>query len=855
MATTVVNNSLFRMFFEKQKLTGLNFMDWYRNLRIVLSVEDKLPYLEQPIPALPVLPAGQVTPSDVLAAHSAWVKASKKIDGLMLMTMNPEIQKTMEHLGAYDMLKELKMLYVQQSYIDNLECLGHAMTWNLAVSLILVSLRKEYDGFVQNYNMHSMGKTVTKFHAMLKLHEQALPQKEAAPALHAISARRGLKRSRKLKPGALSLYVGDGHSAAVEAIGEFHLCLPSGLDYALESAACILNMVPTKKVDKTPYEVWHGSIKCIFVGYPKEMMGYSFYYPPENKVFVVQNDEYFENDIINQEASRSLEDLEIIQEEDMHPSLDTSLNHEDDDQEIDEPQSDINLIRRSIRTRRPTDRLCLYVDDEEHELGDLVWELVDLSPNGKTVGHKWLFKKKTNMDGAVYTYKARLVVKGFTQTPWVDYEETFSLVADIRAIRILIAIAAFYDYEIWKMDVKIAFLKGYLNEEEVENQLKKTIKSLHSDRGCEYMSQEFLDHLKEHVIIAHRTPPYMPQHNDVSERKDRTLLDMNDEYFENDVINQEASGSLEDLEIIQEEDMHPSLDTSLNHEDDDQETDEPQSDINLIRRSIRTRRPIDRLCLYVDDEEHKLGDLGEPANYKFALLDPESDKWLNAMNIEMQSMKYKETNMDEAVYTYKAHLVIKGFTQTSWVDYEETFSLVADIRAIRILIAIAGFYDYEIWKMDVKTAFLKIYLNEETGYVFVLNGGVVEWKSTKQSIFATSSTDAEYIAAFDASKEAVWIRKFISRLGVVPTIEEPINMYYDNTVAIAIAKDHEVTKGARHFHAKVHYLRETIEIGDVRIEKVNTYDNLADPLTKALAFPKHSELTEKIGMIPASSLM
>ncbi|GJW82703.1 hypothetical protein Tco_0155848 [Tanacetum coccineum] len=146
-------------------------------------------------------------------------------------------------------------------------------------------------------------------------------------------------------------------------------------------------------------------------------------------------------------------------------------------------------------------------------------------------------------------------------------------------------------------------------------------------------------------------------------------------------------------------------------------------------------------------------------------------------------------------------------------------------------------------------------MKSQTGYVFVLNGGAVDWKSTKQSIFATSSTDAEYIAAFDASKEAVWIRKFISGLGVVPTIEEPINMYCDNTGAIAIAKDHGVTKGARHFRAKVHYLRETIEMGDVKIDKVDTDDNLADPFTKALAFPKHSELTEKIGMIPASSLM
>nr|GEV99100.1 retrotransposon protein, putative, Ty1-copia subclass [Tanacetum cinerariifolium] len=73
-------------------------------------------------------------------------------------------------------------------------------------------------------------------------------------------------------------------------------------------------------------------------------------------------------------------------------------------------------------------------------------------------------KKKTYMDGNVHTYKARLVAKGFTQTYGVDYEETFSPVADIRAIRILIAIVAFYDHEIWQMDVKTAFLNGYLDE-------------------------------------------------------------------------------------------------------------------------------------------------------------------------------------------------------------------------------------------------------------------------------------------------------------------------------------------------------------------------------------------------------
>ncbi|GJW86088.1 hypothetical protein Tco_0159233 [Tanacetum coccineum] len=135
------------------------------------------------------------------------------------------------------------------------------------------------------------------------------------------------------------------------------------------------------------------------------------------------------------------------------------------------------------------------------------------------------------------------------------------------------------------------------------------------------------------------------------------------------------------------------------------------------------------------------------------------------------------------------------------------------------------------------------------------NPSVVDWKNGKQSIFATSSIEAEYIVASDASKESVWVRKFISGLGIVLTIEEPINMYCDNNGAIVIANESRITKGARHFRAKVHYLREVIEFGDIKLEKVHTDDNLADPFTKALAFPKHSEHTRNIGMLPASSFM
>ncbi|GKB89959.1 retrotransposon protein, putative, ty1-copia subclass, partial [Tanacetum coccineum] len=124
-----------------------------------------------------------------------------------------------------------------------------------------------------------------------------------------------------------------------------------------------------------------------------------------------------------------------------------------------------------------------------------VWYLVDLPSNGRTVRCKWLFKKKTDIDGSVHTFKARLVTKGFTQTYIVDYGETFSHVADIRAIRILLAIATFYDYENWKMDVKIDFLNGHLSEDQAsrswnkrfDEEIKKIGFTQNPDDACVYL--------------------------------------------------------------------------------------------------------------------------------------------------------------------------------------------------------------------------------------------------------------------------------------------------------------------------------------------------------------------------------
>nr|GFC22108.1 hypothetical protein [Tanacetum cinerariifolium] len=99
---------------------------------------------------------------------------------------------------------------------------------------------------------------------------------------------------------------------------------------------------------------------------------------------------------------------------------------------------------------------------------------------------------------------------------------------------------------------------------------------------------------------------------------------------------------------------------------------------------------------------------------------------------------------------------------------------------------------------------------------------MVDWKSKQQTTIAMHSMQAEYVAASEVAIEAVWIRKFVGDLGVMPLINKPINMYCDNSAAIIFANKPGITKGTRHFLRRYHYVREQVETGEIKLIKVHT---------------------------------
>jgi hypothetical protein len=133
-----------------------------------------------------------------------------------------------------------------------------------------------------------------------------------------------------------------------------------------------------------------------------------------------------------------------------------------------------------------------------------------------------------------------------------------------------------------------------------------------------------------------------------------------------------------------------------------------------------------------------------------------------------------------------------------------------------------------------------------TGYVFCMAGGAISWKSRRQPTVALSTTEAEYMAACDATREAVSWRAFLSEIGF--DVSTPTTMFSDNQGCIALAKNPEHHARSKHIDIRHHYVREQVALGTVMFEYIPTDDMVADVLTKPLARDRHTALIKEMGL-------
>uniref|UniRef100_A0AAV1UB76 RxLR effector candidate protein n=1 Tax=Peronospora matthiolae TaxID=2874970 RepID=A0AAV1UB76_9STRA len=158
---------------------------------------------------------------------------------------------------------------------------------------------------------------------------------------------------------------------------------------------------------------------------------------------------------------------------------------------------------------------------------------------------------------------------------------------------------------------------------------------------------------------------------------------------------------------------------------------------------------------------------------------------------------------------------------------------------------ICGYTDAD-WAGDIESR------RSTSGYVFMMNGECISWKSQKQRTVALSSTEAEYMALSEATKEAVWLKVLLGELGEM-TSDEAIKMYEDNQGSIALAKNPEFHKRTKHIDIRYHFVRKRVESGEVVLEYCPTQDMLADMMTKPIAAVQFENIRDRLGIQGAAA--
>lgn len=131
-----------------------------------------------------------------------------------------------------------------------------------------------------------------------------------------------------------------------------------------------------------------------------------------------------------------------------------------------------------------------------------------------------------------------------------------------------------------------------------------------------------------------------------------------------------------------------------------------------------------------------------------------------------------------------------------------------------------------------------------SGYIFMLAGGAISWKSKKQTLVASSTMQAEFIACFAAATHAVWLRNLVTGLRIVDSIARPLRIFCDNSAAVFHTKNNKTSSGSKHLELKYLTVRDLVKEGAIVVEHIDTDSMLADPLTKGLrpvVFKRHVE--------------
>ncbi|KAJ7961681.1 Retrovirus-related Pol polyprotein from transposon TNT 1-94 [Quillaja saponaria] len=657
---------------------------------------------------------------------------------------------------------------------------------------------------------------------------------------------------------------------------------------AVSCAVYLSNRCPTKGVEnQTPQEAWSGkkpnvshlrifgsiayahvpdqersklddrSVKYVFIGYDSNSKGYKLYNPRNGKIIVSRDvefneDETWEWDVQEEENYNFFPYFE--EEQDIEAPLEaitllpspTPSSEKSSSEGSPKTRSLIDLYENT-EVIEDVNLFCLVADSEplffeeaendkkwrqamDEEIIAIekndTWELANLPKDHKAIGVKWVYKVKKNAKGEVEKYKARLVAKGYAQKQGIDYEEVFAPVARLETIRLLISFAAHKHWKIYQLDVKSAFLHGFLEEEVyvdqpkgyvIEGQEDKVLKLKKALYGLKQAPRAWNNRIDKYfqengfVRCPHEYALYVKAHENGNVLfvclyvDDLIFTGNNPIMFEDFKKAMTCEFEMTDMGLMS---YYLGFEVKQNDggifiSQEGYAKDVLKKFQMLDSNSVNT--PIE--C-GVKLSKHDVGEKVDPTLFRSLV----------------GSLRYLTCTRPDILYAVG---VVSRYMESPTSTHMKTAKRI--LRYLRVILP-------EIWMIEKST----------TGFVFFMGNNAISWVSKKQPIVTLSTCEAEYVVATSCTCHAIWLRRLLKELQEPQ--KEATQIFVDNKSALALAKNPVFHDRSKHIDTRYHFIRECIAKKEVEVKFVKSLDQVADIFTKPLKFEVFQGLRELLGV-------
>ncbi|WVZ85197.1 hypothetical protein U9M48_032147 [Paspalum notatum var. saurae] len=451
-------------------------------------------------------------------------------------------------------------------------------------------------------------------------------------------------------------------------------------------------------------------------------------------------------------------------------------------------------------------------------LANQTWDLVPPPPGGNVVTGKWIWTHKRCANGTLDRYKARWVLRGFTQRPGVDYDETFSPVVKPATVRTVLSLALSRSWPVHQLDVKNAFLHGTLTETVYCNQpagfvdptcpdmvcrLNKSLYGLKQARRAWYsrfatflVTLGFTEAMSDTSLFIYRhgdEMAYLLLYVD-----DIVLTASSPSLLQRIITSLQQEFAMKDLGVL-----HHFLGVTVEPRPSGLLLHQRQYTLDILERAgMADCNP----CSTPVDTQAKLSeDAGPPVT------DPTAYRSLAASPpLPRGTVGYLRGNVDYGLLLHRsssAELVV--YTDADWAGCPDT-------------------------------------RRSTSGYAVFLGGNLVSWSSNRQPVVSRSSAEAEYRAVANGVAEASWLRQLLAELH--SPLAKSTLVYCDNVSAVYLSTNPVQHQRTKHVEIDLHFVRDRVAISDVRVLHVPTTSQFADIFTKGLPSAVFSEFRSSLNI-------